>query len=794
MEIILILVVISIIVYVVYQSSPSTKLNKAKVIMSRGNYSQAEDILEKIFNKHQDAPIALANCKLQQGLQAISKNETLALSYFNQMIDLEKRFPSKSDSNLFQQFKARSLFEISKIKFENALKQSILEDQISKLSENVHFIDTSITVGIDKEFSELKINHLSKLSELYCLIGIKSEKQANFKQAENLFINAKEYGLQARNNVAIANSLARLAICKLKNNEDPLDINLNGFTKAEDRYISDFYFRYALKLLHLKKFSEVEEIISTNLPSSNMEVQKIKELIHAEKVRNSAKQIDKINKLLDQLYEKSFPIDEVKAFYEKIDSQIEDLKQVLPNHYEKLKQIKPSLFNRLLSHSISEHQFAGAIKLIQKFPSFWENPELLQNLSICCYNFVNQGNLTEKNYKTIVSSWLTAVHSPHVILKSIETTEWDDDYSFTLQNALGFNNQLDGLPHNVNYEEPTETNISIEVAQRELINQFEALLHDKIEDVSLKTCSKEFYNTEKEAIGKISSIIQKDMLFAGPYFSKMCGINKDIISELDNDYLEYGDENSLIAGIPYLHNESDSLVYEYSSGRDLINKIIQAIEEEDVDVIDNCLSDFSILTNYETLDKMFEDSVFNKIASKIEEDDENTDLIPIMGKCIQSSNKNDRLKYQYSNFVSNYCISKVNGDEMDYFEALTKMVPAYLYSPDNPKICKNIVTLIRFNVMDLLNRKNNKVLFLELIPLLDRIYPKRSKTFIQSSSELAKTRRDLLSQLKTAGVNTYFIDDTNPLAKDDWVVQDRLTAEGMILRSAITQLRRLSEA
>lgn len=80
-----------------------------------------------------------------------------------------------------------------------------------------------------------------------------------------------------------------------------------------------------------------------------------------------------------------------------------------------------------------------------------------------------------------------------------------------------------------------------------------------------------------------------------------------------------------------------------------------------------------------------------------------------MEECILFSSQNAKLKHQYSNYVANYCISKVNENEMDNFKALSLMKGAYLRSPNNPKIVKNFITLIRFNLMDILNDRTRKM-------------------------------------------------------------------------------------
>lgn len=48
-----------------------------------------------------------------------------------------------------------------------------------------------------------------------------------------------------------------------------------------------------------------------------------------------------------------------------------------------------------------------------------------------------------------------------------------------------------------------------------------------------------------------------------------------------------------------------------------------------------------------------------------------------MVEVIKFSPINDKLKYQYSTYVSNYCIGKVNDQEISNYEALVLMKQAY---------------------------------------------------------------------------------------------------------------------
>jgi hypothetical protein len=67
MEVVIILIIIGIIGYLIYQSLPNTKFEKAQAHFNAKNYVEAISVLNGIFDKHNDAPAKFAECKLILG-------------------------------------------------------------------------------------------------------------------------------------------------------------------------------------------------------------------------------------------------------------------------------------------------------------------------------------------------------------------------------------------------------------------------------------------------------------------------------------------------------------------------------------------------------------------------------------------------------------------------------------------------------------------------------------------------------------------------------------------------------
>jgi hypothetical protein len=790
--IIIILIVVSNVIYVINLTLPSTKYKKGKILLDKGNLIDAIKIFESIFNKHWEAPAYLAECKLKKGQQSKSKSETAAISYFNEVIDIRKRLPKAANKSSYALVEAKAYLELAQINYNNSIRGSSLDKKVEKLKENLSFIAKATKLGIENDFESLRKIHFSELAEINFTLGNQTEKWEKLEMAIQYYSFAKDFAFQGSNNKILHNSSARIGICKLKNNEHVESGIFESVNKSPIEYINDFYFRYVKKTLHEKQYEQAEKLISTYLNFSSPDIDKLKKLLLSKKIESAVNKINEINNSIDQLYEESFPVDQVKSLYETLDERIREINSVIPSLTDKLKQLKPSLFNRLLTHFISEEQFAGAINLIQKYPEFWESPELLKNMGICCYNIVDQGNLTDKNFRTIISNWITSVFSDRVILKSLEETTWEDDYTFTLSESIGSHkSQYIDLPENVNYDDISDTNISIGATQKELLQKFESLLQEKVLDNSLAKIINEFYFEEKEAVEKIVSIIEDNTLFASPYFAKLNGINEGIIEELEKDFYESENEDSLKAGIPYLKSNSKGEVCEYAKSKELVNNLVSAIQKEDLNEVKSIVakSKESLINKYKTIKESIEDSIYNAFTTRIEDDDENESLIPLMEECIRFTKQNEKLKFQYSNYVT----AKVNANEIDNFRALSLMKNAYLHLSENPRTCKNIITLIQYNLMDIKNDRTRNAP--EIYKILDEIYPKRSNMFIQSTGELSDARTELLTQLKESGAPISLLTDEGSLSPPLVLASQRsLTPKGEIMKKMLSYLKKLSES
>jgi len=809
MEIILALTGIGVVCFFIYRSLPRTKYLIALDLINLEKYNEAIIILNKIFEKHVDAPSQLAACNLRLGQKAKSASEKL--HYFKKVTALRKRITKLLSVSQFDIVEAEALFEIAKIQYEET------NGDIEKLNQNLRFIDVANKKDLEADFASLRKQHYNDLANSLFARAKYLERYSNYSEALKIYAVTALYAENADNKTVQYDSVARSLICQMKMKEIVCLDNYKYISKSDRKIQKELYYRYIIHLLKNKEFSKAEEILalqtvdsvlkSSNLRFRSQEIGKLCEVIKAEKNNVAVKKVAEINAASEKLYNNALALDELKALYESLDKTIEDVKYLDKELSERMLDVKLTLFNRLLSNYISVEKYSNAINIIQKYPKFWESTELLKNYAICCFGFTANGLLTERNYRTIISGWLTAVYSDQIIVKSLEGTSWDDDYTFTLSESIGSNLIVHlNLPENVNYDRISEYNISIGAIQKELLQQFEALIHKDIKDSNLANLVIQFYDSEKEAIEKAVNVFQHynkknngvvltggvgDVCFCTPYFAKSHQLNNEFVKMLDLEYFKNSNEKALEAGVHYIINSKSSVVYQYLSANNLVEELKSSIANESLAAVRklNTPDNKRLVERFQSVLNSVEDKLLHSLENKISEDDENESLISIVEECISFCKYNEKLKHQYSNYVTNYIISKVNSEEMSNVNALSILKRAYSIVPNSPRICQSLVTLIKFNLMDILN--DRVILINEVYKILDWVESNRSTTFKQYSHEFSQARAEILDQLKKAGVDLSMFDYRfSALAA---LEGKSLSLEGLKMRSVLTYLKNLDK-
>lgn len=208
MEVIIVSIIVAVVGYLIYQSLPNTKFEKAQNLFNAKDYVQAINILNGIFEKHVDAPVKLAECKLNLGKQTSIKSEKL--KFFNEVVEIRKRISNSSSVAKFESIEAKALFEIAQIQYEET------KGDIDKLNQNINFIDTANKKGSESDFSSLKEKHFYDLASSHFKKATDKEKSDKLSEAIKSYNIAKDYAKKSDNKTVKNNSVARIEICKLK--------------------------------------------------------------------------------------------------------------------------------------------------------------------------------------------------------------------------------------------------------------------------------------------------------------------------------------------------------------------------------------------------------------------------------------------------------------------------------------------------------------------------------------------------------------------------------------------------
>jgi hypothetical protein len=186
-----------------------------------------------------------------------------------------------------------------------------------------------ITLGIDEVF-EVKTyskNNKSKSKNIILGRGNKDSKTLDFlastieevekgrysKKGKDWFYNSIKYQIQRINSLGTDNhdsvkwdeigkeiftTFEHMANYELQ----PYQVSnetLSLIDKADSSIKNDFYYRYAVQLLREEEYLKAENIISTHLNFKSADIEKLRDVIKAEKVNIALNQITQINRKMN---------------------------------------------------------------------------------------------------------------------------------------------------------------------------------------------------------------------------------------------------------------------------------------------------------------------------------------------------------------------------------------------------------------------------------------------------------------------------------------------------------------
>lgn len=694
---ILIIVIFGVIAYFIYANSPESKFQKALSVLQEGNTELAMELLFEIKEQHDQAGFKIAEIKFYVAEISIQNNDTdKALSQLQEVLEVRKNIRRTSiDKVGLKSIEQKTRAEIAKIHFKKAqifLRNGSIDLAINSFKETLKWCNTNTSI--------IRTNSLIELAKIDYQKGEKQEKAGNFKSAIKEYENAVSYFKEIVQTDFYFTLKSRIEICKIKQNINPDEKTISDLASKNISTVSDLMFRYALLLSQNGKISKCEGILNKHFADSDSpEILKIKIYCKEYYTKIALSEVDKIYEVMfsDNLMQ-------ITKLYNDFDKIVATVKRGLPELLKEAEKIKSYLFSKLINLYFENNEFESVIFHIVKFDNFYLKPELLKNIGIACLRLANEGKITNSNYQNIISTWLTAVYSDRVILNSLETTSWDDEYTFTLINSIGSHYAFENDIENVNFDEVSEDNISIGETQRALLNFFETAL-TQITDAKLSKQVQEFYSQEKEAIEKIIETISTEIVYAPPYFAKQHNLQDTILNYLVSEFETEQNVSILQIGLRYVKNSKPTIFEQFENAQNFIINCTTAIKQKSIANLksQNSVTNKTALAKFSNLKTSFEEQMIRAFDSIIEAEVENESIIPLFEETINLSPSKEQLKYQFANFIIDLSVAKINSNKMKNEKGLELLIKAYQLNKDSTRVAHNLAIVTMFNCRDMLN-------------------------------------------------------------------------------------------
>ena len=604
-------------------------------------------------------------------------------------------------------------------------EQKIKNPQDSKAIDNVFttLIDKTLSKLSQKQDLEVKTNELSKLNqrisngsflskesalltiqrmlaEIYLKKGKDFELKSKIEDAINTYnliisdlISWTREGLH-RNDI-----LGRIYICRLKKNDvNPEEIERFLMQEMSADIKKDLAYRFSIYLLKQQDYKQAWIIAQKYLPASSV-TEKIRKACASYQINNARKLLDSYNEKIQQMDDDTLTLNEAIDLYEKLSETETSIAIALPDVKGKIIANKNILFSYIHRKYFENEKYIEYVYTTKKqYKQFYKDDNLLRNVAVASLGIIQTKRLDGNNYKDLISNWLTAVFCDRLFIKSLDYTSWDDPYSFTLYNSLGNIKEYENLPENINFEEPSPTNISIRDVQYSLLSEFEKELNDNCRPALLPNVLS-FYNEEKDAISQLYQAIGSKKNFFGctPFFAENYPEIHEVLDKYINDKLGNQFNESLL-NIGILYRLEDKRYKDFSEAKILSNKSIEVIKAQNTAQIKLIFS----LTNIGKI--QIYSGLYDKLVSNIKNclnehinnpNNSYKDIIYnylIICQVLPDQN----LKFTLSNFAYNECLRGLNSNTISTQDALQLLIAVQKVIPDNTKL-NNFIPDIRLS-------------------------------------------------------------------------------------------------
>ena len=518
----------------------------------------------------------------------------------------------------------------------------------------------------------------------------------------------------------------RTLICKLKAGllvETDESVIVNSLSRDIDASVEeDLAYRFAYYLLEHIRPTEAEKIIKTYIPNEKELLDLCKDIF----IRCAELNLKEFNDKLTLIQNGEMTSEDAKAFLAEIDSYYDKISVYLPDTKDKFATYKDLIDNYILHTYFNEEKYAEAYAYLRTtYRNFLKDDQSFRNVAIASLGMVENKTASDENIKFAISTWISAIFTDRLFVKSLDYTTWDNAYTFTLQGCLG-SSDFDKLPDNVNYDDPIDNQIiSIKEVQLSLLNRMETAIRNNYPQYE------SFFNDEKSALEALVDLnLGVKCPLVAPYISNTFkayrnAIKNSFSTDLQHDY---GNKEQILSlGVKY--GFDDEVYTDYKKAMKIVFSCKEALQTLDATAISIAFHDISPILGYAELHSSLKSCVANAMsAAERGKMDYKKYFSLFYSVCLKMID--DSLSFTCAKYMNSEIVSRLNAETMKLQDGVNYLYKLYLLAPSNIQVKENLQGVLRNLAVECETKENQQDK-----SLLDSIIQRTGNTFLSAVTE-----------------------------------------------------------
>ena len=483
----------------------------------------------------------------------------------------------------------------------------------------------------------------------------------------------------------------RTLICKLKAGllvETDEAVIVNSLSRDIDASAEeDLAYRFAYYLLEHMRPAEAEKIIKTYIPNEKELLDLCEDIF----IRCAESNMNEFNDKLTLIQNGEMTSEDAEAFLANIDSYCDKISNYLPDTKDKFSTYKDLVQNYILHTYFNEEKYAEVYAYLRTTcRNFLKDDLSFRNVAIASLGMVENKTASDKNIKFAISTWISAIFTDRLFVKSLDYTTWDNEYTFTLQGCLG-SSDFDKLPDNVNYDNPVDNQIiSIKEVQLSLLNRMETAIRNNYPQYE------SFFNDEKSALEALVDLnLDVKCPLVAPYISNTFKAYRNAIKnsfsvDLQHDY--GNKERILSLGVKY--GFDDEVYSNYKEATAMVASCKDALQTLNATAISAAFQNISPASEYAELQSSLKSYVANAMSTA---EKRNIDYVQYFdlfyNVCIKM--KDDNLSFTCARYMNSEIVGRLNAGTMELRDGANYLYRLYLLAPSNIQVKENLQGVLR---------------------------------------------------------------------------------------------------